>query len=55
MSLSVVEILENEFICFRNGKFEITLICLENVENEFMCCRNFRKYLYLFRKSRKLI
>jgi hypothetical protein len=31
---------------------EITLICSKNLENEFMWCR---KYLYLFRKFRKLI
>jgi hypothetical protein len=46
MSLFTLEIVEI---------IEITLIFLENVQNESMCCRNCRKYLYLFRKSRKLI
>jgi hypothetical protein len=56
MSLSILEIVENEFMCLKIVDIiEITLICIENVENEFMCCRNCRKYLYLFRKFRKLI
>jgi hypothetical protein len=47
MSLSILEVVENEFIFFRHCRdYRNYFNLFKNVENEFMCCRNCRKYLY---------
>jgi hypothetical protein len=46
MSLTIIEIVENEFICFINCiNYRNYFNLFRKVENDFICCRNCRKIL----------
>jgi hypothetical protein len=50
ITLLYLEIVENEFICFRTCRKYF--ICLENLENLFISFRNCRKYFNSYKNSK---